>query len=193
MITGMKPPISSAILNRLESSARLPVKSPPPPGMVSFWADVMELKRLAGGEKLKKTTRWKGSETEAWQRVRAALDSAMNERDFAFLDAFAEAWGKIGRPEHVFPFTYTEADGKVISENAIGPPDNKSREPLSVKIIVAIGQIQAQQMPDRAPTRRELLAFLSKRGVALDDGDLCRQLTKMKLTRLLNTAKNLAS
>jgi len=182
----MKPIISFSTLDKLEALARLPTKTAPSSKLVEFSEDVSKLKSSTYAERVNSTTLWAGAKEDAWQRIKEAIDAAMEERNFEFLDCFAEIWQKTGRPKTITPFTA----GEYFSGNLVSSSDHAPRMPVAVGIIRAIKFFQSEN--DRAPTRQEINDFYShlyNRGVGEDV--LCKQLKKMKLHALLNKANDL--
>jgi hypothetical protein len=189
----MKPIIPWKTLNALYEVARLPTKSMPAAELLPIWLAVARMKSRLYAEKGKPRSHgWPGAEEPDWESIKAILDDAMNDRSseaFEAFEAFAEAWQKTGTPSVVedVTFFHPHKDRDDVTLRVWDSPDNKPRQPLTASILDGICEIQRAK--HRSPTRQELLDWLGKRAVYVDDTELCRQLKRMSLQDLFNSEK----
>lgn len=183
----MKPPIPEKELASLLAVARLPTKSLPAPDRLPVWCAVATMKGRIGAEASSPSTQWEGKNLAVWQRLRDALDEALERRDFAAFDEFAEAWGKSKGPAAVVRFKMKCGDQQIVGSTFDGFA-HTPRKKITVKIIDAIQQIQRRE--NRAPMASEILSYMED---GMEDAELSSQLKEMGLQGRMNKRADLAS
>jgi len=120
---------------------------------------------------LKAAKRTKADATDAWEWLKSVLDDAVQENQLGVFDDLAKAWEKV----EVESISITLTEGKTVHKITQGEITNSPRQPIACAMIQAIRNIQK----GRAPTRQEIVSEMAKRGTAIDDSELCKQLKKL--------------
>jgi hypothetical protein len=176
----MKPRIPDSELYKLALAARLFPRNQPKEEHMPIWLDVSHMKGRTSAEEKSPTTNWKGKDLAAWQRIREALDKAMDDRDFSVIEQFVEAWTKTGGTSRVIQVTINDPRrGEPIKGNAIGYPSHNPRKRNAADVIDAIQQIQYRE--GRAPLRREIMEWLGEHRNGMDDAELSKVLKDLDL------------
>jgi hypothetical protein len=124
-----------------------------------------------------------------WERLRSILDRATEAGDFSAYGDFSKAWATL---------KVSCANLRIAGEDfpcATGFK-NAPRSRITAAIVFAIGCLQ--DTLDRAPTRQEILHFMSTSEamvdpVSIDDTEMSAQLRKLGIQELIPTAADLGS